>query len=115
MSDEVLAALISGMFLLLVAITSILLPRLFRQGRDIAEVKFQVKNSHRTNLRDDLDALRHEMRGGFARVFEHMGEVRTDLLAERAARQQLADVIAATTAATAAAVVASTPKETPTK
>lgn len=95
MSPEVLAALVSGIFLLLVAVVSILLPRLLRQGRDIAEVKYQVKNSHRTNLRDDLDALRQEMRGGFSRVFEHMGEVRTDLLAERAARLHLAELIAA--------------------
>lgn len=93
MSPEVWAALVTGVFLVLVTIITATLPRLLRQGRDIAEVKDQVKNSHGTNLRDDLDALRYEMRGGFARVFEHMGEVRTDLLAERAERLRLAELL----------------------
>ena len=72
MSPEIWAALVSGFFLLLVAIVSILLPKLLSQGRDIREVKHQVKNSHGTNLRDDLDALRMEVRAGFHQVHVRM-------------------------------------------
>lgn len=93
MSEAVMVALVSGAFLLLTTMVTVMVPKLWRQSRDIAEVKDQVQNSHGTNLRDDLDALRYEMRGGFARVFEHMGEVRTDLLAERAERLRLADLL----------------------
>jgi hypothetical protein len=92
-SPDAWASIITGFFAIVVVIVSATLPRLLKQGRDIKEVKEQVKNSHGTNLRDDLDALRYEVRGGFSRVFEHMGEVRTDLLAERAERLRLADLL----------------------
>lgn len=36
-----------------------------RQGRDICEIKEEVKNDHNTNLRDDLDALKDLMLDGF--------------------------------------------------
>lgn len=72
MSPEVWAALVSGFFLLLVAVVSIVLPKLLAQGRDIKEVKHQVKNSHGTNLRDDIDALRYEVRGGFHEIHSRL-------------------------------------------
>lgn len=72
MTDVVLATIISGIFALLVAVVSIALPKFLAQGRDLAEVKYQVKNSHGTNLRDDIDALRYEMRHGFHQVHERL-------------------------------------------
>jgi hypothetical protein len=65
---EVLTALVSGVFLTLASVITVALPRLLAQGRDIREVRTQVQNSHGTNLRDDLDALRLEMRHGFGTV-----------------------------------------------
>lgn len=77
MSPEVWAALVSGFFLLLVAIVSIVLPKLLAQGRDIKEVKYQVKNSHRTNLRDDLDGLRSELRREFGQIHQRLDALET--------------------------------------
>lgn len=75
MSPEVWSALVTGCFLVLVTVITITLPRLLAQGRDIAEVKDQVKNSHRTNLRDDLDALRYEVRAGFSEIHDRMSKL----------------------------------------
>ena len=72
MTPEIWAAIVSGFFLLLVAAVTIVLPKVLAQGRDIREVKHQVKNSHGTNLRDDLDALRMEVRAGFHQVHVRM-------------------------------------------
>lgn len=69
---EVLVSLVSGVFLVLATVITVALPRLLAQGRDIAEVKDQVQNSHKTNLRDDLDALRIELRHGFGEVHERL-------------------------------------------
>ena len=72
MSDAVMVAIISGLFLVITALITAIAPKLWRQSRDIAEVKHQVKNSHGTNLRDDLDALRMEVRAGFHQVHVRM-------------------------------------------
>lgn len=84
-------ALITGVFGLLVAVISIVLPRLLRQGRDIAEVKYQVKNSHGTNLRDDLDALFIEVRTGFGLMHDRLNTLHTDVAWERRERIDLAE------------------------
>lgn len=83
MSADVLAAVVSGTFLVLATVLTIALPRLIAQGRDLREVKNQVKNSHGTNLRDDLDALRYEMRYGFGLVFERLHKLESDGRQER--------------------------------
>jgi hypothetical protein len=70
-----MAAIVTGVFLLLVTVISIALPRLLAQGRDIAAVKDQVQNSHKTNLRDDLDALRIEIRHEFTQVHDRLGRL----------------------------------------
>lgn len=85
MSPEVQVALVSGVFLLLAALVSAVVPHLRRQSKDLAEVKHQVKNSHGTNLRDDLDLIRDEMRRGFHWLHEEIALERRERvdLAER--------------------------------
>jgi len=57
-SGEVATAIITGLASVLVAVVTVPLPRLLRQGKHLAEVKEQVANAHGTNLRDDLDFIR---------------------------------------------------------
>lgn len=45
------------------------------------EIKYELKNSHETNLRDDLDEMREEIRRGFTSLFEDMRIERRDRLA----------------------------------
>lgn len=63
---------------------------------DAAATRTQVQNSHRTNLRDDLDAMRVEMRSGFAELTAEQRATRLDvggLRAEvRTERQERADL-----------------------
>lgn len=53
-----------------------------RQGRRLNEVHDQVKNTHTTNLREDLDQLHVEVSG-----------LREDLRLEREERLQLAHIL----------------------
>nr|WP_165964933.1 DUF2746 domain-containing protein [Mycobacterium eburneum] len=46
---------------------------------ELGEVREQVKNSHETNLRDDLDSLRVEMRAGFDEMRTAHKETRRDI------------------------------------
>ena len=48
---EVLSAVITGLAAILVALVSVL-------GHRIVQINRQVSNSHGTNLRDDLDAIK---------------------------------------------------------
>jgi hypothetical protein len=83
-SPEVLSAAVTGVFLVVVTVLTVLLPRLLaRQGRDLRAVRDQVQNSHGTNLRDDIDALRYEMRYGFGLVHERLHKLENDGRQER--------------------------------
>lgn len=75
MSPDVMAAFVTGIFGLLAAVAMVALPKVLAQARDIAEVKDQVKNSHGTNLRDDLDSLRKEVRHGFSEVHARLNNL----------------------------------------
>lgn len=83
MSDAVLVALISTFGLIAVALVGVLFQNR-SQGRRLDKlhaktevVRDQVQNSHGTNLRDDLDGIRGEMREGFRSI-----EDRQDLAAQ---------------------------------
>lgn len=86
----VLTAIVTGIFSLI----GVVVVEMFRrQRRVLHEVRSQVKNSHSTNLRDDLD----ELRDGLGRVLasserqEHsLNGIRTDLRVEREERLALA-------------------------
>lgn len=62
MSDTVLVAIINGVFLVIVAVTT------QRMRKDVAGIKkdaaaarHQVENEHKTNFRDDHDELRRSV------------------------------------------------------
>jgi len=59
---------------------------------DVAAVRYQAENNHGpggkdVNLRDQLDEIQSEMRGGFRRIDHELGEMRRDLSDERADRR----------------------------
>lgn len=93
MSDTVQAALVSGIFLVLVAIVS-LVPQLVRQHKDVREIKDQVSNSHNTNMRDDIDLLHRSVTWGFQAVHHRLDSVQSDIDDEKQARLQLARELA---------------------
>ena len=93
MSDQVIAALISTLGLILVALIGLLVQNA-KQGTLISRVhtkteivRNQVQNSHTENLRDAVDVIRDEMRDGFKGIAERQDaaaqtviEVRTEAL-----------------------------------
>ena len=81
----VLAAFIGGVFALVAALVSVMVPKLHRQGRDMKTIREQVQNSHGTNLRDDLDFVRDLVLG----VHEELKDMRTDIAWERRERADL--------------------------
>jgi hypothetical protein len=98
-SDAVLVALIGSFGLIGAALVGVLVELVRRVNKVHAKaevVRDQVQNSHGTNLRDDLDALRATVIDGFASV-----EKRQDW----AARTAVANRNEARTAAEAAAAV----------
>lgn len=61
MDPLVLSALIAAGASIIVAVIgfiTVILPKMLKHGEDLSEVKEQVRNSHPTNLRDDLDFIR---------------------------------------------------------
>ncbi|WP_194521982.1 DUF2746 domain-containing protein [Cellulosimicrobium sp. JZ28] len=60
---------------------------------DAREARDQTANTHDTNLRDDLDAFRNEVRRGFEDVSSEQGEVRRSVgIARREIRGVRKDV-----------------------
>nr|WP_274635523.1 hypothetical protein [Microbacterium bovistercoris] len=47
--------------------------------RTIGQIKHQVKNSHKVNMRDDLDDKHDELVSGIARLSKDMGGIRRDI------------------------------------
>lgn len=58
----------------------------FRQRRRVEEVHEQVKNTHTTNLREDIDE-------GFSHLRREIAGLRRDLRAERQARIKLQEQV----------------------
>lgn len=69
MSDAVLVAVISANALVLSAI----IPAIFSTRRHAKEAVNQVKNSHSTNLRDELDTRDRRIHKRFTRIEHHLG------------------------------------------
>ncbi len=69
MSETVLVAIISGSAL----ITASTVPILLSTRRHVKQAVYQVKNSHETNLRDELDARDREYHRRFDRIERHLG------------------------------------------
>jgi hypothetical protein len=95
-SVEVQVALVSAFGAIGVAVVGLIGSRMAKHGRQIASgaanieaVREQVQNSHKTNLRDDIDSLRDEMRQGFRLVHEAVHDVRVGLTWEARERQDL--------------------------
>jgi len=86
-SDAVLSAWISGGLALAGVLTTVILPKILKQGRAIHAVREQVQNSHGTNLRDDLDQVLY----GIGHITEQIADIRTDLAWERRERMDLAE------------------------
>lgn len=62
-------------------VLAVLIPLMWRQGRKLNAVHEQVTNSHPTNLRDDIDSLRNEVRSGFAALHGEIALERTERIA----------------------------------
>lgn len=69
MNETILVALISGSAL----ITASTLPIMLSTRRKVEQAVYQVKNSHETNLRDELDARDLEYHRRFDRIERHLG------------------------------------------
>lgn len=89
MSDAVVVAFVTGGFALVGVLITVIAPRVVRQGRQLDAAVEQLRNSHGTNLRDDLDVIRDEVRAGFTGVTERLHELTTDLAWERRERMDL--------------------------
>lgn len=59
--------------------------------REVTQVRTQVQNSHETNLRDDIDEMRKEIRAGFEETREDIGGIRSEIRTERRERAALGD------------------------
>lgn len=81
---EIQTALISAAGAVAVAVVGVV--GLRWQGRHLKEVRHQVANSHETNLRDDLDGMRDDIR----LVLEGQKQFAKDLGHEREERLELA-------------------------
>lgn len=79
------AAFVSGGCVLVATLISVVLPKLWKQGRAIHEVREQVSNSHGSNLRDDLDLVRDLVLD----VREGLKDLRTDMAWERRERADM--------------------------
>lgn len=75
------------------ALTTYLAQRPVRASQ--REIVQQVSNSHGTNLRDDLDSIRDEMRDGFTEVKHDIGGLREENRQERRERSLIAERVAA--------------------
>lgn len=82
MDSNLFVALIGGTFTLLTAV-SVEWQR--RQHNAVREVRAQVKNSHSTNLRDDIDRVLRALE----RQEGALGGIRTDMRVEREERLTL--------------------------
>lgn len=82
---EILVALITAGFAAVAAVGVELLRRHRDTAADIAATREQVQNSHKTNLRDDIDNLHDDVR----EVLTQLTEARADLRVEREERLAL--------------------------
>lgn len=96
MSTEIVVALITGGLGLIAAVLAAAIPRLHRQTKALEVVREQVQNTHTTNMRDDLDLIRDEMRNGFTQLREAVRNVHIDLAWERRERIDLAERLTGT-------------------
>lgn len=83
MSDPVAVAVITTVGSVLLGVLGLLAHQLKGIKRDATEARVQVKNSHKTNLRDDMDkihkevlAIRQERRDDHEDVIAMKGDIR---------------------------------------
>lgn len=105
MSDAVLVAVITGGFGFLGICVTVLASRMKATNKAVHATQEQVQNSHKTNLRDDLDRLHDDVRLVLTTQEQHgkeIGGIRTDLAHERDERLDVARRLDAHIAAAAA-------------
>jgi hypothetical protein len=116
---SVQTAIVTGVFGLLALVVGELLRRNHKALGEVREhamaARDQVQNTHKTNLRDDMDRMHEDVRQVLEVVRSHgyeLGHLRRDLQQERVERSALSErldghlsTVASTTAATVAAVV----------
>lgn len=78
----ILVALISALGVVVAAA----LPLMLKQNRVLGQVREQVKNGHHSNLRDDIDKIKHLVEHGFSTVHHRIDLLQTDLSWERRER-----------------------------
>lgn len=62
MSDPVAVAVVTTVGSVLIALIGVMAHQLKGIKKDASEARWQVKNSHKTNFRDDLDDMHQEVR-----------------------------------------------------
>lgn len=96
MTEGFLAAIVTGCFTLIPIL--IQNRRLKRVNAHVEETRHEVKNSHKTNLRDDLDLMHSDIKA-IAEVQRAQGAdiigIRTDLRLERQERIELGNRVTA--------------------
>lgn len=114
-SEGVVVALVTGLFGTIIAVLQshrATGKKIDAVATNAAEAREQVKNSHKTNLRDDMDALHADVREALRLLTEHgadlkrhgseIGGLRADIRQERQERlhlsQRVDTVMLATTA-----------------
>jgi hypothetical protein len=124
LDPDVQVALVGLVGTLGVALLGLIAEGVRRQHKALGEVREhaaasreQVQNSHKTNLRDDMDRMHADVRQVLEVTRSHgyeLGHLRRDLQHERTERAALSErldghltTVASTTAATVAAVVGS--------
>ncbi|UJD20960.1 hypothetical protein SEA_HARRYHOUDINI_32 [Mycobacterium phage HarryHoudini] len=83
---DVIALAIISAFSLAGVIGPVLLSSHRKQNKTLETVREHVANSHKTNLRDDIDDLSRLVREGFAETRRDIGGLREELRTERIER-----------------------------
>lgn len=81
---DVAVLIIISLFSLIGTVAPILLARASKShSTQLEDIKEQVKNSHGTNLRDDIDGLAKLSREGFFSIHRDLHGIREELRTER--------------------------------
>lgn len=81
MSDDVIISLIGTVIgpVIILWVSTRLGRRIKMQGIATEQIRYQVENSHKTNIRDDMDVILTEVQAGFTNVRGEISSVRGDL------------------------------------
>ncbi|AIK67747.1 minor tail protein [Mycobacterium phage Piro94] len=83
---DVIALAIISAFSLAGVVAPVLLSSHRKQNKTLETVREHVANSHKTNLRDDIDEINRSLQAGFCEIRRDIGGLREELRTERIER-----------------------------